>query len=71
MTTDPTMSREEVLRVRLESLRAEHRDLDGAIQALEEQRGDLLALRRMKKRKLALKDMIARLEDEITPDIIA
>ncbi|MEO1549447.1 MAG: DUF465 domain-containing protein [Pseudomonadota bacterium] len=71
MTSDPQMSREEVLRVRLEALRVEHRDLDAAIAALEGQRGDLLSLRRMKKRKLSLKDAIARLEDEVTPDIIA
>ncbi len=34
-------------------------------------RGDQLALRRLKKQKLALKDQIARLEDQLTPDIIA
>ncbi len=72
MTDVPKMDRKEVLRVRLEVLRAEHRDLDTAIHALEEKPSrDILALRRMKKRKLALKDQIARIEDEITPDIIA
>lgn len=61
-----------VKRVRLEVLRREHRDLDEAIHALETSgRGDQLTLRRLKKQKLALKDRIARLEDEITPDIIA
>lgn len=73
MTTGPDeMSREEVLRVRLTVLRDEHRDLDRSIRALEAApRPDLLATRRMKKRKLALKDLIARIEDQVTPDIIA
>ena len=66
------MSHEDVLRVRLEVLRREHRDLDDAIHALEKSaRGDQLTLRRLKKQKLALKDRIARIEDQITPDIIA
>jgi hypothetical protein len=66
------MSREEVLRVELEVLRREHRDLDAAIHALEDTgRGDQLALKRLKKQKLSLKDKIVRIEDQITPDIIA
>jgi hypothetical protein len=66
------MPREEVLRVKLELLQREHRDLDDAIAALDaEGRADPLALRRLKKRKLLLKDQIARISDEITPDIIA
>jgi hypothetical protein len=66
------MKHEEVLRVELEVLRREHRDLDDAITALEETgRADQLALRRLKKQKLVLKDKIARLEDQLTPDIIA
>ncbi|MEM9011954.1 MAG: DUF465 domain-containing protein [Pseudomonadota bacterium] len=66
------MSREEILRARLEELRREHRDLDEAITALDAGgRSDPLTLRRLKKRKLLLKDQIARIEDEITPDIIA
>jgi hypothetical protein len=72
MTEPPTMSREEVLRVKLELLQREHRDLDQAISAMDrEQRGDALTIRRLKKRKLYLKDEIARIEDELTPDIIA
>jgi hypothetical protein len=72
MTEPPTMSREDVLRVKLELLRREHRDLDDAITALDAKgRADPLAVRRLKKRKLMLKDQIARIEDEITPDIIA
>jgi len=70
--TSPEMDPKEVMRVQLEVLRREHRDLDDAIQALEEKAtSDQLTLRRLKKQKLHLKDRIARLEDRITPDIIA
>lgn len=66
------MSREEVLTVELEVLKREHRDLDEAIHALEEQgRADMLTIRRLKKQKLSIKDKIARIEDELFPDIIA
>lgn len=72
MDTPPTMPRDEVLRVKLELLQREHRDLDDAIAALDaEGRADALTLRRLKKRKLMLKDQIQRISDEITPDIIA
>lgn len=68
----PQLSRVDVLRVRLAHLRGEHRDLDDAISALEAATApDMLLLRRLKKRKLSLKDQITRLEDETTPDIIA
>ncbi len=53
-------------------LRQEHRDLDGAIDALElVVAGDQLQIQRLKKRKLGLRDRISYLEDQITPDIIA
>jgi hypothetical protein len=72
MTDADKMDRIEVLQAKLQVLRLEHRDLDEAIQAMESRASqDMLTLRRMKKRKLALKDQIARIEDEITPDIIA
>ena len=72
MNTPPTMPREDVLRVKLELLQREHRDLDDAIAALDAAgRADPLTLRRLKKRKLLLKDQIQRISDEITPDIIA
>ena len=62
----------EVLRVKLGVLKQEHRDLDEAIHALEASaRADHLTLRRLKKQKLALKDQIRRVEDMLTPDIIA
>ena len=60
------------LRAELTRLRQEHRDLDGAIDALESMvAGDQLQIQRLKKRKLVLKDRIAYLEDQLTPDIIA
>lgn len=67
---------EQELRKRLTLLRSEHRDLDVAIAALSEagrERGfvDQLQLARLKKRKLALKDRIAAIEDMLLPDIIA
>lgn len=72
MTSTANMSPEEVLRVKLEVLRREHRDLDEAIQALQTTSGpDQLTLRRLKKQKLALKDRITIIEDKLTPDIIA
>jgi len=72
MNTSGKMEPNEVLRVRLEVLRREHRDLNDAIDALQETgRGSQLALRRLKKQKLLLKDKIAVIKDELTPDIIA
>ncbi|MBE3639424.1 YdcH family protein [Mangrovicoccus algicola] len=66
------MTEEEVLKVKIEMLRRGHRDLDQAIAAMEETgRADQLALRRLKKQKLALKDDIQRIEDRLYPDIIA
>jgi len=64
--------REQWLRATLAQLRQEHRDLDDAIVGLE--RGgsaDQLELKRLKKKKLIIKDEIARVEDELFPDIIA
>lgn len=57
---------------RLEELRVEHRDLDDIILRLSQDPAvDQLQLRRMKKRKLNLKDMISRLESKLIPDIEA
>ena len=53
-------------------LREEHRDLDEAIARLSEDPSvDQLQIRRMKKRKLKLKDWIAFLESQLIPDIDA
>ena len=60
------------IREHIERLREEHRDLDAAIEALMASgAADRLQLQRLKKRKLALRDRVKRLEDELTPDIIA
>ena len=57
---------------RLADMRAEHRRLDAELAALREAgTADQMELARMKKRKLRLKDEIARLADDIVPDIIA
>lgn len=70
--SDLSMKSEDVLRVELEEFRREHRDLDEAIRALQEKgTADQLMLQRLKKKKLWLRDMIARIEDRIYPDIIA
>lgn len=72
MNASPELSFEEMLRIKLEVLRREHRDLDQAIHALEETgRPDQLTLRRLKKQKLFLKDQIVKFEDQLIPDIIA
>ena len=58
--------------LRLQQLRAEHRDLDDVIQRLAETSPfNQLQIQRLKKRKLLLKDLIAQLESELLPDIIA
>lgn len=72
MNAPSELSHEDMLTIRLEVMRCEHRDLDAAIAALEETgRPDQLMLRRLKKQKLALKDQIVKLEDQLIPDIIA
>ncbi|WP_022707965.1 MULTISPECIES: YdcH family protein [Paracoccus] len=72
MNMQHSMNHEEIVRARLAALRFEHRDLDEAISALQGQgTANTLTLQRLKKQKLVLKDRIARLEDELTPDIIA
>lgn len=60
------------LRRKLADLNEQHRDLDSAITALVETgTADQLKLARLKKRKLALKDQINKLQNQLTPDIIA
>jgi hypothetical protein len=62
----------EELRTAMARLKQEHRDLDAAIKVLEETgHANQLELRRMKKKKLILKDEISRIEDTLLPDIIA
>jgi len=63
---------ERQIRGELAELRQEHRDLDAATGALADSTvPDTIQIQRMKKRKLALKDHIASLEDRLLPDIIA
>ena len=63
---------ERELRELLVKLRSEHRDLDAEIVALEvSSQADQLKIKRLKKRKLQLKDQITSVEDKLTPDIIA
>ena len=73
MNIPTAMDETEVLRVELEVLRREHRELDEAIRALEEVQGvpDMVTIRRKKKEKLVLKDRIRLIEDRLLPDIIA
>jgi hypothetical protein len=67
-----TPEEEQDLREQLARLLQEHRDLDSAIEALQEAPGsDLLQVQRLKKRKLYLRDRISFIEDQLTPDIIA
>ncbi|QDH17886.1 YdcH family protein [Swingsia samuiensis] len=56
---------------RLHELRSEHRDLDTVISRLTNHSINQLQLQRLKKRKLQLKDEIARIETKLIPDDIA
>ncbi|MCC7327499.1 MAG: DUF465 domain-containing protein [Burkholderiales bacterium] len=60
------------LQQRIVALKLEHRDLDTAIERLAlDPTHDELQLRRLKRRKLLLKDQIARLERQLDPDVLA
>ena len=71
MSAHSQLNHNEVMAIELEVLRQEHRDLDLAISVLVEKAIDQLAVKRLKKKKLLLKDQISRVEDELTTDIIA
>lgn len=60
-----------ILRRKLAELELEHADLGKAVDSLIRTGGDLLCIQRLKKKKLALKDEIARLRVRVMPDIIA
>ncbi len=63
---------ESELRLELARLQQEHRDLDAAIDALTVSPSrDQIQVQRLKKRKLVLRDRIAFIEDQLTPDISA
>lgn len=59
------------IRLALARLRQEHEDYDVAINAMIETGCDALRVQRMKKKKLAIKDKMSQIEDQIIPDIIA
>lgn len=62
----------EVLRHKLAELQLEHRDLDEIIDRLTaDPLSDQLQIRRLKKRKLSLKDIIAKIESKLIPDLNA
>jgi hypothetical protein len=72
--TDLPLTEEEraQIRTRLQALEIEHQDLDDVIGRLAlDPAQDRLQLQRLKKRKLLLKDQIARLRTRLIPDIIA
>lgn len=67
-----TEQEEQELQQALAQLKEEHRDLDAAIMALERMPlPDHLQIKRLKKRKLYLRDRIREIDDQILPDIIA
>ena len=71
MTPEEPQS-DEALRARLAELRQDHADLDAAVHALAQApTPDLLLIGRLKRKKLSMKDQIIRIEDMLTPDIIA
>ena len=62
----------DALKIRIEQLHLEHRDLDDVISRLiETTPHDQLQVQRLKKRKLYVKDQITALERQLTPDILA
>jgi hypothetical protein len=62
----------EALKAKLAALKTEHRNLDDAIARIDQTAAfNPVDLQRLKKRKLALKDLIAKLESQLLPDIIA
>ena len=73
MSTQPlTPEERRQIEARILELETEHHDLDDVIARLvRDPTQDQLQLRRLKKKKLLLKDLIARLRDRLIPDIIA
>src|SRR5262249_13386384 len=70
--TEMTQDEERELRATLARLMQEHRDLDAAIEALENAPGrDRLRVQRLKRRKFQVPDRSASIEDRMAPDIIA
>ena len=72
-STDAVMDRQAIIEAQLAELRQRHRALGEEIAAFSDASAAAIAfeVRLLKKQKLALKDRIARLEDQLLPDIIA
>ena len=69
---DLTDEEAQLIRRKIEALKVEHRDLDDIIERLARDPNlDELQIRRLKRRKLLLKDQIALLESQLVPDIPA
>jgi len=67
-----TIENEQDIKIKIQGLRIEHRDLDDVITRLQETlHVDQLQIKRLKKRKLYLKDMINKLESKLIPDLNA
>lgn len=72
MDDETPVERHAAIHFELARLRQEHQDLDAAVEALNGLAiPDQLRIARMKKRKLILRDQIAKLENQLTPDLIA
>ena len=61
----------DALKNKLAELRTEHRELDDVIAGMTDDESNQLQIQRLKRRKLALKDQIAQIENKLLPDIIA
>mgnify|MGYP001613311246 FL=1 len=71
-TFELTQEERSAIEERILELELEHRDLDAVIARLvRDPTQDELQLRRLKKRKLLLKDLVARLRARLIPDILA
>lgn len=63
---------EDALEARLVELKQDHADFDAALHAVSQSPlADMMLIARLKRKKLALKDEIARIEEMLNPDIIA
>lgn len=73
LSAEAVMDRQAIIETQLDELRRRHRALDAEITEVTEAASitDALEVRRLKKQKLLLKDQIAKLEDQLFPDIIA
>ncbi len=69
---EPQGANDDAILMRIAELRQQHKDLDDAVVALAlTPQPDQLQIARLKRQKLVLRDKIADLEDQLTPDIIA